>query len=166
VLMRVYGRLPCSYRNITEHHGTWQYARFWICLSWFESMRGSHAVGWRTRVHDTRSQTRKDRHQRSIHARQPTVGWRTRVHDTRSHTGKDRHRRSIHARQPTAGWQTRVRDTRSHTGKDRSMRGGHTCRCDPSHLGRTIHRRKRWSGENGVHAHVFVRQQSRAFLPQ
>ena len=35
-----------------------------------------------------------------IHARQPSAGWRTRVSNTRSHPRKDRHSRSIHARQP------------------------------------------------------------------
>ena len=37
---------------------------------------------------------------RSIHARQPCEAWRTRVSNTRSRPRKDRHRRSIHARQP------------------------------------------------------------------
>jgi hypothetical protein len=39
---------------------------------------------------------------RPIHARQPCEAWRTRVSNTRSHPRKDRHRRSIHARQPSA----------------------------------------------------------------
>jgi len=43
---------------------------------------------------------------------------------------------------------------------DQSMRGSDTCRCGPSHLGRTIHSRRGQTGENRVHAHLFGRQQS------
>ena len=82
-------------------------------------------AGWRTRVHGTQSQTRKDRHRRSIHARQPRAAWRIRVDKMRSHPGKGRPRRPIHARQPCAAWRTQVRKTRSHSGKGRPKRPIH-----------------------------------------